>query len=133
MLRIKSLEMNNGIVEMYVAQMSECYRSVLNDIVNAGNVSATALAIMVNHRETTPGPPVNSSASSSNLNVQDVPDAKEISVCSRKKKFHADNYLSDSHYIHFFEYFYQEVQFFKNIFNFYFSNLIIFLILSNLL
>ena len=116
MLRIKSLEMNNGIVEMYVAQMSECYRSVLNDIVNAGNVSATALAIMVNHRETTPGPPVNSSASSSNLNVQDIPEAKEISVCSRKKKCRADtNYLSDSHYIHFFEYFYQEVHFIHHI------------------
>ena len=51
MQRIKSLEMNNGIVEMYISQISDCYRSVLNDLITAGNVSAVALALMVNTRE----------------------------------------------------------------------------------
>lgn len=51
MQRIKSLEMNNGIVEMYIAQISDCYRSVLNDLIAAGNTSAVALALMVNTRE----------------------------------------------------------------------------------
>jgi len=51
MLRINSLEMNNGIIEMYIGQISECYRAVLNDLVSAGNVSAVALALMVNTRD----------------------------------------------------------------------------------
>jgi hypothetical protein len=51
MQRIKSLEMNNGIIEMYISQMSDCYRAVLNDMIAAGNTSAVALALMVNSRE----------------------------------------------------------------------------------
>lgn len=47
MQRIKSLEMNNGIIEMYVSQLSDCYRSVLNDIVSAGNASAVAMALKI--------------------------------------------------------------------------------------
>lgn len=40
-----------GIVEMYMIQISDCYRAVLNDIVAAGNVSAVAMALMVNTRD----------------------------------------------------------------------------------
>ena len=50
MQRIKSLEMNYGIVEMYLAQISDCYRVVLNDLVAAGNASAVAMALMINTR-----------------------------------------------------------------------------------
>ena len=45
--------MNNGIIEMYISQISECYRAVLNDLIAAGNISAVALATMINTREGT--------------------------------------------------------------------------------
>jgi hypothetical protein len=43
--------MNNGIIEMYISQISECYRAVLNDLISAGNISAVALATLINTRE----------------------------------------------------------------------------------
>lgn len=51
MLRIKSLEMNTGIVEMYLSQISDCYRAVINDLIAAGNASAVAMALMTNARK----------------------------------------------------------------------------------
>ena len=51
MQRIKSLEMNNGIVDMYLSQISDCYRAVINDLIAAGNASAVAMALMNNMRK----------------------------------------------------------------------------------
>lgn len=48
--KVKDLEINYAIIEKYTAQVSDCYRSVLNDFVAAGNASAMALALMVNMR-----------------------------------------------------------------------------------